>query len=53
MLFYKYLELVESLHIESKEDNILSVCKTLNMLEYACSGISARKKKRRSGAPKC
>ena len=54
MLFYKHLELVKSLHIEPKRENIVFVSNAFKKYdEYAFSSTSARKEKRRPEAPKC
>ena len=54
MLFYKHLELVKSLDIEPKGENIVFVSNAFKKYdEYAFSSTSTRKEKRRPEAPKC
>ena len=54
MPFYKHLELVKSLHIEPKEENIVFVSNAFKKYnEYAFSNTSTRKEKRIPEAPKC
>ena len=54
MPFYKHLELVKSLHIEPKGENIVLVSNAFKKYnEYAFSSTSTRKEKRRPEAPKC
>ena len=54
MPFYKHLELVKSLHIEPKEENIVFVSNASKKYnEYAFSSTSTRKEKRIPEAPKC
>ena len=54
MPFYKHLELVKSLHIEPKGDNIVFVSNAFKKYhEYAFSSTSTRKEKRIPEAPKC
>ena len=53
-LFYKHLQLVKSLHIEPKEENIVFVSNAFKKYnKYAFSRTSTRKEKRRPEAPKC
>ena len=53
-LCYKHLQLVKSLHIEPKEENIVFVSNAFKKYnKYAFSRTSTRKEKRRPEARKC
>ena len=52
MPFYKHLELVKSLHIEPKGENIVFVSNAFKKYDYAFSSTSTRKEKRMPEAPK-
>ena len=54
MLFYKHLELVKSLDIEPKGENVVFVSNAFKKYdEYGFSSTFTRKEKRRPEAPKC
>ena len=47
VLFYKHLELVKSMHIEPKGENIVFACNAFKKYDkYAFSSTSTRKEKR-------